>query len=141
MAFRAALFAVGSPAAFIACNSSGATPTGDDPGSHGAVDASIDSLRPDGGAREEDGDAASVRDATAADSARPPLLPPVDAGPDRWGGCFAGAYEVDAGQDATPPTDTCASVYACGLEGTGLGVSGCQVLQVVGDGRNSPRFR
>ena len=135
-AFRAALVAVASPAAFIACSSSGSTATEDDTGLHGAADATVDSLRPEADAREED--AASVREATVADGARPPLFPPADAGPDRWGGCFAGAYEVNAGLDATPQTDTCAYVYACGLDGTGLGVSGCQVLQVVANGELAP---
>jgi hypothetical protein len=55
----------------------------------------------------------------------------VDAGS---GGCFAGSYELDAGPDASPDADTCAYVYECGLSGTGLGLSGCQVLQVGPDG-------
>jgi hypothetical protein len=72
----------------------------------------------------------------AVDAARPP--PPVDAGPGGSGGCYTGAYELDAGPDANPATDTCAYVYGCGLAGTGLGVSGCQVLQIVTGGALAP---
>ena len=55
--------------------------------------------------------------------------PHVDSGGNNNGGCFEGSYGIDAG----PDSDVCAYIYACGLEGSGLASSGCQVLEVGGD--------
>jgi hypothetical protein len=133
-AFHAALLAAGSPAILIACGSSGSSATSDGGVSPGAPDATLESSVPrDGGAAEAEAGKPVAEDAAIADVVKP--KPPVDAGS---GGCYAGSFEVDAGPDANPLTDTCAYIYACGLGGTGLGASGCQVLQVVADDALAP---
>ena len=136
-AFQAALLAVGSPAIVIACSSSDPSAASDGGGSPDATaaDATLDSFTP------------QSEDATVRDVASPPALdgaaddgnptPVMEAAADT-GGCFAGSYELDSGPDADAAMDMCVYVYACGLGGTGLGLSGCQVLQVIIDGGLAP---
>jgi hypothetical protein len=131
-AFRAALFAVGSPAIMIACSSSGSSPSdaGKESGPSSAIDATLDSLVPDASDASEaqvDADASSspILDSGHVDVAKPA----ADSGGNNNGGCFEGSYGIEAG----PDSDVCAYIYACGLEGSGLASSGCQVLEVGGD--------
>jgi hypothetical protein len=132
-AIQAALIAAGSPAIVVACSSSGAppapTPAPHDGGSaiaDATVDTGVDAAKP------------------AKDSASPPVdaAPAIDTGPPPPGvdaaSCYFGSFEVDAGPDADAAGDICGYVYGCGLAGQGLGVSGCQVLQITLDGGLAP---
>jgi rubrerythrin len=121
----------------IACSSSGSSPSvpndaGKEAGFPNAIDATLDSFVPDAsdaGEADADASSSSILDSGHLDVAKPY----VDSGWNNNGGCFEGSYGIEAGPEAGPDADVCAYIYACGLEGSGLASSGCQVLWVTGD--------
>jgi hypothetical protein len=136
-AFQAALLAVGSPAIVFACSGSkGVTrATPDDGGAATSVDATQtgDTSAPDAVVFDGSGEASD--DAGPDDVAMVP--PPADAGPPPPPTCSADSYPTDAGPVASD-ADVCAYVYPCGLGGTLLTPSGCQVLDELADGALVP---
>ncbi len=130
------LLAVGSPALVIACSSGSGKPP-PDAGSSSSPDATVGRDASDSADSADTGaepDASTLGDSSPRDAGRdagpPDSGAKAEAGLD--GGCFSEAYEIDAGPDAG--TDVCGYVYGCGLSGTGLGASGCAVLDQMEDG-------
>jgi hypothetical protein len=145
-AFQAALLAAGSPVVVFACGTSHPNQAAPDDASANPSDdvtQTSDASAPttDGAANAEGADEAAVSD--DGDPGDASTSPDADAGPPP-NSCTAPAFLTDAApflNDASSlpdGADYCAFAYPCGLAGTFLGTSGCQVLGELADGGLAP---